>query len=181
MKNKRSVILGLFLSLLVVSCGDGITKYEKKEIAGMVSVDVPDYMSPQDLENPEASFEYGNIFKEHYLMMMIETKAEIASYNLGYEFTLEDYADLTVEGLSETIMNADIVKDNETPNNLNGMPFYSYNVNGLLAEVNMRIYYYISVFESDKSFYVVYSWCPAKDKNTYKPDMIEIANSMKEI
>ena len=113
MYKKVSVIAAVvFMSLLTVSCNTK-TKFESKEVAGMVTMDIPSYLSPQDLENPDASLEYGNLFKEHYLMLILETKEEIESYDLGYEFTLEDYAELTIESFADAVGGPEVNQVNE--------------------------------------------------------------------
>ena len=61
------------------------------------------------------------------------------------------------------------------------MPSYSYEMRGVMEEIDTDIYYYITVLESDLSFYVIYSWCFADDEAKFSPDIVKIANSIKEL
>jgi hypothetical protein len=179
-KKVSVVLLGIFISFLVMSCNSKY-KFVTEEIDGTVTMAIPNYLTPQDLDNADASLQYGNLYKEHYLMLIFETKEEIASYDLGYEFTLEDYAELTIESFSEAVDKPNVSQVNEKPNVINKMPSYAYELRGKLDEIDTDIYYYITILESDQSFYVIYSWCLSSVEDKYSADMIKIGSSIKEL
>ena len=65
-KKINMIIVAGIMMLLTISCNQEV-KFENKEINSMVSLDIPNYLTPQDIDNPDASLEYGNLFKEHYI------------------------------------------------------------------------------------------------------------------
>ena len=181
MKKSLNLLLVSILTVFTFTACNLKTEYKAKTIDSIVSIDIPTYMAYQDMENPEASLQYGNLLKEHYLMLMIETKAEIASYELGYDFTLESYADITLENFQAAVDNPELKKLSKMPRMINGMKSFPYEMRGEFEEINENIFYYITVLESDKAFYTIYSWCLEGGEKRFKNEMKIIAKSLKEI
>ena len=181
MKKSFYLLLLSVLTVFIFTACNQKTKYEVKIVESIASIEIPTYMSYQDTENPEASLEQGNIFKEHYLMLLIESREEISNLGYEFEFTIESYADLILENFDSSLENSELKKLSKMPKMINGMKSLQYEIHGGFPGIEQRIYYFITILESDTNFYSIFSWCLINDEQKFKSEMKHIAKSLKEI
>lgn len=161
-----------------------------------IDISIPDPMQPIEHLNPDAIAQYAYIAElygengdttilEHYLVVVMHEKSSISGYpdslnldamkyrndvfnNLANAPTMERLTLLTKEPVIEKINNQDCVRNEFT---------------ALIKTQNnpVELYYKLAIFEAEKGFYQVMTWCPKSQKNTFQKDMDLIIDSFKEI
>ena len=169
----------LFIALTFIACDDSNASFQTIDVDGKFSIDVPDYMVELDLENPDASFQYGNEMKEHYAMVITETHSELKEY--GLEFDIESYANLALDYLEMSISNPQVIPTSDHVQTINGMEALGYKIRGLFPENNLEIFYYAMFYKSDEAFYYVTTWTLADREERFIDNMEKIVQSIKEI
>lgn len=170
-----SVIL---VSLILLACG-GETKFENVEVAAKYSVDIPDYMNSIDLQNAEASLQYGNEIKGHFVMVIDETK--ISLIDAGLDFSVEDYADFAVDYLKQSLTDAKVKRMTDDVQMINDLEAISYKIWGVFTEVDEDIFYYMTIYKSENNYYSMSTWTLGSRENRYTDNMEKMINSFKEL
>lgn len=182
MKNlKFGIIAFLFLGLAACS---GEIKYKTDSSSGFYTIDVPERMETAFDLNSQAATQYeyvkdeGGVVKEHYLIILLETKEEIASYDLGFEFDAMSYGEIAVQSLEGGLDNYNILTKAPKVEQINGMDCVKYEMEGSLGAVN--VFYKLGVFEGEKAFYQVLTWTIKDQKEEFLPIMDKMIGSFKE-
>ncbi len=148
------------------------------------TVKVPKRMEAMRDLNAEASVQYGyvkeegNQVKEHYLIVLMETKEEIASYGLDMEFDAMSYRDISVEALEGGLDTYEVLTKEPEIEKVNGMQCVKNEMRGELGDIN--VFYKLGVFEGENAFYQVLTWCIEEQKGEFGKDMDKIIESFKE-
>ena len=116
--------------------------------------------------------------KEHYLIVLMETKEEIAAYDLGFEFDAASYSELAVQSLEGGLDGYEVLTKNPKVESVNGMDCVKSEMRGNLGSVN--VFYKLGVFEGKNAFYQVLTWTIEEQKDQFGPHMDKIINSFKE-
>lgn len=168
----------VIISFIFLSCNTE-TKYENIEVTEKYSLDIPDYMKSIDLQNEEASLQYGNEIKGHFVMIIDETKE--ALINAGLDFSVEDYADFAVDYLKQSLTDAKVKRMTDEVQNINGLEAISYKIWGVFTEVDEDIFYYMTIYKSDNNYYSMSTWTLGSRENRYTNNMETMINSFKEL
>ena len=148
-------------------------------------IDIPGHMEEMYDLNAEAALQYGYVeqvgyeVQEHYLIVLMETKEEIASYELDMEFDAMSYRDISVESLRDGLDSYTVLTDNPEVETINGMDCVKNEMRGALGEVN--VYYQLGVFEGENAFYQVLTWTVEEQKSSFKSDMEASIDSFTEL
>jgi len=180
MKNKTIIILSALALIFTVSCNTETT-YNSKQVDDMFSLDIPTYMSDINLENPEASLTVGDSIQERYVMVIYETKKEIESYGADIELDVNNYSNIVIDMFGQAFTNPETKKVTQEPTQINAITSLSFEISGGFDEVGEDVYSYITILESDKSFYTIYAWSLKSDERNFAPEAHHIAESFKEI
>ncbi|MFT5820868.1 MAG: hypothetical protein ACI8ZM_002116 [Crocinitomix sp.] len=167
----------LLLFILLSACG-GDKNFEEKNIDGQFTIELPTYMVEIDLGIPQASVQYGNEMKEHYITVIKESAPELEAYGV---VDVATYADVYVSGIEMSIESAVVNQIGDGIEEHNGMQTVTFEVNGVLPEENLEIYYYVKFYKSETTYYYVLDWTMANFKDDYLSDMKRITNSIKEL
>lgn len=183
---KKSLVLILFLFISITSCKkiidsaasigkDDIKKEDLKSISVNkdYTISVPDYMTELKSLNEDASFQYANIYKDVYTIVIDEDKQEfikafedIGIYNDSLSI-VSNYSDYQVKSLQEAI-NAKEVKELEFK--IKNLPSLQYELNGKIEGIDAS--YLIGFVEGKDKMYMIMSWTVdnryKKYKNTFK-------------
>ena len=174
-------VLVFSLALLFVSCAseEGV---QTVTVDNLYSLTIPAFLSEGSDLHEDASLQYQHIFKEFYVIVIDESKAELqelmefnelADY---YDIDLDGYTDLIGDGLYESLINAtqtDFVEDN-----VNGMPARFSTIDGTIDGVD--IYYEYGIYEGAETWYQVIVWTLSDRQDKYKDEMKAILKSLKE-
>jgi hypothetical protein len=146
--------------------------------------EVPDYMQPMDDLNDAAQYQYGSVTPiggktmELYLLVIVETKEEIAGYNLGYELDALSYWNLAVKSLATGLDKIKILTKEPYIENRHDMTLTRGNLAGNLGKVKVK--YHLGVYEGDHAFYQVLTWTLSDQYEYYKADMEAMIESFRE-
>ena len=171
-----------FIVAGMVSCG-GELAWKTDSSTSWYTVDVPDHMEVMYDLNEDASTQYGYVkdvggeVKEHYLIIITETHAEIAEYELDFDFNAESYSDIAVSSLETGLDDYTVIKTSKVKS-VNGMDCVKSEMRGSFGIVD--VFYEMGVFEGEVGFYQVLTWCIEDQKNEFKGDMDRIIDSFKE-
>ena len=176
MKPKTYFSIVLFLALFV-SCNQN-SDFEQKNIDGDFTIELPTYMHELDLGIPEASLQYGNELEEHYVTVIRESPSALTDYGI---FNLAGYADMYMAGVEMSIDDATLNQISDGVEQHNGMEAITFDVDGVLPENGLGIYYYIKFYKSETAYYYVLDWTLSDYKEQHLSDMKKITNSIKEL
>lgn len=147
-------------------------------------VDIPSKMTISTELNDEASVQYEYVqevagtVKELYMIVIMETKEEIETYELDMEFDALSYGDLSVANLEGGLDTYEVLTKNPEIESINGLDCAKYEMSGSLGAVG--VYYKLGVFEGENAFYQVLTWTLEDQKSEFKGDMEKMINSFKE-
>ncbi|MBK7129747.1 MAG: hypothetical protein IPM74_05430 [Crocinitomicaceae bacterium] len=181
---KKMFFAGLALVALGLTSCSGEIKYKTDKNSGFYEIDIPEHMEITSELNDEASTQYewvsaeGSVTKEHYVIVLMETKEEIASYGLEGMFDALSYSELSVESIGSGLIEYNILTKAPKIEKINGMDCVRYQMDGSNGVVG--VYYELGVFEGEKAFYQVLTWTIKDQKDEFKPQMDHIINSFKE-
>ena len=122
---KKTLFIVLFLSLSLTSCRKiissvgslGIEKLSSEDYKAVATnddyrLDIPKYLKEMKALHDEASFEYANIYKEVYVVVLDESKQNFISLFQELEMydesqtLLENYADFQMKSIKESLVNS---------------------------------------------------------------------------
>ncbi len=171
-------IAGVLLTILFLSsCNIGETKMVTKNAGDLFTVDVPEYMEELDLGNPYANIQYGNMVDEHYLVILREAKSDFLFS--GFHIDVDYYAELQLEAFIESVDDP-VITELETKT-INGLATKNFEIDGILPENNLPIYYNFTFYESETAVYSLTTWTLAERERVHKENMYKIVNSLKEL
>ena len=191
---KRKLILGLAFLITITSCkkiidsagnfgGEDVVKTEDLNIisvADKYTMAVPEYMTELKSLNDDASFQYANIYKETYTIVINENKQdfidafkEIEIYNDSLS-PLDNYSDYQIKSTKESMDNGEYKKLNTKIRNLDSN---QYEVYGKTEGIDVN--YLVSFVESDEDVYMIMSWTLKNRYKKYKNTFKLIQNSFK--
>tara|TARA_R110002126_G_scaffold291189_5_gene450867 strand:+ start:13600 stop:14184 length:585 start_codon:yes stop_codon:yes gene_type:complete len=191
---KRKLILGLAFFITITSCkkiidsagnfgGEDAVKIEDLKIisvADKYTMAVPEYMTELKSLNDDASFQYANIYKETYTIVINENKQdfidafkEIEIYNDSLS-PLDNYSDYQIKSTKESMDNGEYKKLNTKIRNLDSN---QYEVSGKTEGIDVN--YFVSFIESDEDVYMIMSWTLKNRYKKYKNTFKLIQNSFK--
>ena len=157
-------------------------------------MDIPEPMFEMDQLNKEAIAQYGYIEEiesdsseetlvlEHYLIVMMESREDMASYETEITWNADSYYHNVTQSLRESKDKFDEVEDEPETVQLNGLPCVR---NEAIAGMDVRddwieLYYELAVVEGENAFYQIITWCPLEQRSIFETDMELIINSFKE-
>ena len=156
---------------------------------------IPEPMMEMTELNPNAAAQYGYIEEvtddsghthvmEHYLLVIEETKADIASYPVDLDWDAMSYRDNVIESLrsGENVSKFVVLTAEPKVEKLNGLDCV---LNDMEATLESRVgpvklFYKLAVFEGEKAFYQILTWCVNDQRNVFEYDMDQIIASFKE-
>lgn len=153
------------------------------------SVELPMHMYPWDSLNADASLQYGyagkveEVTREHYVIVMIEDKDSIAKkeeqLNLHLDLDLKLHNELCLENMGVDFDKFEFLTSDPEPQTTNGL---TYMVNEMRGEKgSVHIYYRLAVYEGERAFYQLLTWCLESQQEVCEEDMSHMIESFKEL
>ena len=181
MKNiKITFIVGL--SVLLLSFSSSVYEGGLIKKKGY-SIEVPGFLYEMDDLNSDADLQMGyvkqrnDVVEELYAIVLLETKKEIKSYDLGYEFNARTYWDVGVASIGETLDEYSIDTPDPKIEIHNKLPRVTSVMHGKFGEVSVT--YQMAVYEGKKAFYQVLTWTLTEQLDMFQSDMNSIIDSFK--
>lgn len=172
-KNPLFFLIGLLFA--VVSC-----KYSEEfrvvEKPGEFSIEVPDYIKALDDIGERSTFQYGNKFRNFYIIIESKDKAVFTN--------TEEYAQNSLQQLmsSPNLSEPDTL-DLKPIENLNGLTGRHLTMTANIGNetVTQEVVYHLLHLESKDQFYHIALWTWADWQEKYKTVIPQILNSFREI
>lgn len=165
------------------------TSWIVREVHSYFNLSLPPEMMKMEL-NDEASLEFGMVEEgerettEFYALVLMETREELDSMKLDFEFDAVSYRDLSIEALGTSLANYKIIRKDEEPVMINGIPAVINETRGEMLTESGRVipvYYMLTVYQGKKAFYQLLTWCKEVDKKDFRAKMERIAFSFQEL
>lgn len=192
---KKLSIFILLVSLFMFSCKKIIESTEsfgkekikieelkKINVNKEYSVAVPDYMTEMKSLNDDASFQYANLFKETYIVVLDEDKNEFINvfkemdiYNDAIT-PLKNYSSFQLKSFKESI---EAININSLESGIKKLPSEMHEFNGYVDGNNIA--YLVSFIEAENKMYMIMSWTMKSRYNKYKETFKMIHNTFKVI
>ncbi|WP_298777628.1 hypothetical protein [uncultured Polaribacter sp.] len=189
----KKVFLYIFILFTSISCKkiiDTTASFGKDEVKvedfltikvnEEYSLGTPDYMKEMKTLHDEASFEYANIYKETYAIVIDESKQEFVDtfkeldiYNDEMS-VLENYSDYQIKSLIESIENA-THKNIEI--NIKNISSKHYELHGKIDGLNIG--YLIGFIEGNEKMFMIMTWTLDSRFNKYENTFKMIQKSFK--
>ena len=145
---------------------------------------MPKFLTEAKDLNEDASLQYQNVWKEFYVIVIDESKAEFNSVleenNLTdqYQKNFNGYSKLILESFDEkTIKN--IQKSKVIDTLINNMPAKHLTIKGTVDGFN--VFYSLAYLEGKDKYYQILTWTDINKESEYKEQMKQIIYSIKEV
>ncbi|MBK6524393.1 MAG: hypothetical protein IPG07_01915 [Crocinitomicaceae bacterium] len=151
----------------------------------LFQIDLPINMSEKKDLNTDASLEYaymekvGGVVKEHYVIVMADTKREIESYELSVEFDAMSFSQSALESVVEGYDTYEILTTEPRIETINEMDCVVYEIEAALGDV--KTYHMLAVFEGELAFYQILTWTLSDQQSEFKDKMKQMIDSFSEI
>lgn len=143
---------GVFLFAVALTGCKYQEGYEKFDVPGKFSIEVPHYMSKSDKLHPDAVFQYENQFRTTYILVLEEKAAD-------YDNQLQAYNDFAVTDLTKRL--ADVKQHQvDSVSTINGHAAMVTELEGGLT--GERVYYKIGVIDAGQNYYRILGWTVLK-------------------
>ena len=148
---------------------------------GLCTVMVPDNWTelPAGDRNADASIQHANLFGERYVMVISDTKADIATVletdDPSGKEVLKQFSDLALDAMTDSF-SMQRVSNSEV--NINGMPGIQHKVRAKMD--GLGIVFWIFYLEGDNHFYQVQLWTLDNMESQNEDILLEVANSFRE-
>ncbi|MFN8287770.1 MAG: hypothetical protein U0V74_13520 [Chitinophagales bacterium] len=194
----RKILPLLFAIALLASCNDSSKEKLKETIASIdsgdklktvdinrYSIGIPEYMEKMTDLNDEASLQYGDKYKEFYVIVIDETHGSVDSAfsEGGYTDSLGDpqlfnaLYKLMKESYTSGVKDARNIQERDIT--VNNMAAKELTFNGTLDTYD--VYYNVTFVKGPTQFFQVFTWTMGKYKEKYEPTMHSMINSLHEI
>lgn len=134
-----------------------------------LSLGIPSHWKKIDDLNEAASLSMGNLFREEYLIVIAETKAD-------FDGSLTDYSDLTVTAMIDSIDNSTFTEPVSL--SINGLPAIQREFSGSVDRT--KIAYSHTSIEGSENYYQIIGWTIPSRKTTAFKVIGDVVNSAKE-
>jgi len=184
MEMKTLKIASLAFLVVGLTACSGELKWKTDKNTGFYEIDVPERMTMTDQLHAEASTQYeyveqvGDVVKENYLIVLMETKESISQLDLGFEFDALTYSELSIQALEGGLATSEILTKQPKVESVNGMDCVEVDMEGNAGGID--VFYKIGVFEGEKAFYQVVTWTLLDQKEEFMPIMEKMIASFKE-
>lgn len=146
-----------------------IEDLKKINVNDEYALSVPEYMTEMKSLHEDASFQYANIFKETYIVIIDESKEEFINTFKGLEIyndslsPLGNYADFQLKSFKESVGAKQLKK---LESSIKKIPSEIHQFNGLVEGIDIA--YLVSFVEAEKKMFMMMSWTMKSRYSKYK-------------
>lgn len=156
---------------------------------------IPDQMQEMSELNPDAILQYcyvdevdlGNGLyevKEHYLLVMMQEKAEIEGYPETLKLDVMTYNADAINAFRSGESIEKFVVTNE-PVEIEERAGLNVIKNEITATISgggnpVKLYYQVGIIEGEKAFYQIFTWCIFDQRDEFEAEMTKIIDSFQE-
>ena len=177
---KITILLLTILSLNSCQSGD---EQQTVTIENKYSVAIPSFLTKASGLNDDASLQYQHAWKEFYVIVIDESKAEMhkafVDNNLTETYTndIKGYSELLMNGFENAISVSH--KSEIIDTTINNMPARLLTVSGRIEGIDA--YYSLAFIQGKERYYQIMAWTLSNKEYEYKDKMNRIMYSLKEL
>lgn len=160
-------------------------EFQEVGVEDLFMIEIPNYMQPNPDLNADAKIAYSyfedhiTIVKEFYLLVLVDTKEEIESYDLDIEFDAMSFSKSSLNAVVSGYDSYKIIEEEVGKEDINGSEAVIYEIEASLGDVNT--YHQLAVIEGERAFYQILTWTLLEQKEEFKQPMKKIIYSFEEI
>lgn len=153
--------------------------FKKVSVGDLFTISLPDYLKEMDNLNDEAVLQYGNIYKESYIVVIDEPKQEFADTFKGFNeydddlSLIDNYLNAQTNFLRESIQNFQTIPYNV--DTINGLPARQMMVTGKVDGLNIS--YLVGFVEGKERIFMIMTWTLKERANKYEDIFNKIIGS----
>ena len=166
------------LLMILISC-DNEDQFKTRKVDDRIEFQMPRYMSRITLGNTDAIIEVGNEQKEHYALIIAELVEDVLA--MDSSFNIEKYGHYSVTNLKASMTSTKVQRIESDIDTINGLEAISYKLWGIYPDINVPIFYYLTIFKSKLYFYSFNTWTLQDREERYIANMEKMIQSFKEI
>lgn len=157
------------------------SNYISVGIDSLFQIDLPHYMKPVSKLHPDASFEYANIYKETYFVVIQENKYDfVDTFKQFGEYDskvsiIENYKNVQKGMFSENVTNIKIQEYGL--NEINNKPARQLKILGEID--NIKAAYIVAFIEGDTDIFMLMNWTVGNRINKFENSFEYINGSFK--
>lgn len=177
----KKILLCFVAAILLTACKVSDSNKDF-EVNGLYSISVPSFMNKTTDLNDEASFQYQNIWKELYAMVIEESKegfGEALQYNEDWmekENSLSTYTQIVYDNIAAV---AEVYEKEWKETVIHGLPAKILQLNANIG--GLDIFYMIGIVDGKENYYQVYTWTLSKKEAEHQEKMQAIIDSFQEL
>jgi hypothetical protein len=170
----RKLLFSVAILSLISSCKQE-SAFKEVKVNERYAISVPDYLQPCAELHEDASFQFQNVDKDVYAIVIDERKKTMVNYDLDYDIDL--YFKTASQPILQTLKNGKMSPVNSKE--ISGNKAMISEINGKFDEIDT--YYKLGVIETPYAFYQILTWTRADKKVEYESDMNDMIESFKEL
>ena len=176
MKNIKTTLI---LTLLLTSSSIfSQTKLKEYQAGKVFSVSIPDYLTKAVGYSEIATFQYENLDKGISGNIILDTKEEIKLKEAEYGASINDFYSAYTKEFNLDVEARSFSKAQYKT--IGEIKFAESDFSYYDEEAKEEMYCLYGIVETQTSYFIVNSWCLAKDKAKYKSDFQKILYSIKD-
>lgn len=162
---------------------DDKVSYQSVDVAGLYSMELPDYLTSTTALNDQASLQYNHLAKEEYIIVINESKEEFVDLLKMLDMYDEDLSvvenfaaqqsGLLTAGLS-------VIEKSEMQTIKGKLPMCGMEVDATMTGIADPISYYYGFVEGEDNLYTVMTWTLLDNKKKYHKEAIRMIKSLEE-
>ncbi|MFT5778789.1 MAG: hypothetical protein ACI837_001745 [Crocinitomicaceae bacterium] len=184
-KGLARLISFCFVGLTLGAFGQGETFYDLKEVQGLYSVEIPDFMESSAELNDQASLQYSNLYEEKYIIVIDENKQEFI--DVFTELELYDSEKSVIDNYAE--QQYEIISDEAEIDHqsmlvslvVNDLPMRRKNFDAKVDGILEDISYFFAFVEGEESLYTIMAWTLGSKKSEFIDEVDVIMTSFQEL
>jgi hypothetical protein len=188
----KTYSLSILMLISLSSCSlDKLTGDDKNvELVPVVinneySVDIPSFMTKTTKLNDDASLQFQNIFKEAYIIVIDESKAEFVDALVEaeqYDSTISVVANYADTQFQLTSSSLDIVSRTDISTlRINGLNAARVEMDARVEGISQPVSYFLTFIESREKLYMIMAWTLTDKKETHRKTFERMAKTFKSI
>ena len=175
MKRRIAIFTTAFLFIITTALAQ--TKLKEYKAGHVFYVSLPDYMSKTSGLNSSSTIQYKSTVKDVYGFIIEDNKEELALAEIKYTSISEFYEDFIKDFLKDEEKRKVSSPKNQKKGAIN---FIECDITYYDKDAEMDIYYLVGIVETRTSFYKVFSWSAAENKDKFKADFQKILYSLRD-
>ncbi|MCA4792901.1 hypothetical protein HX057_11090 [Myroides odoratimimus] len=165
MKTKIALLAATFFTL--ISCNQKVAPTQDVKVLDLYTIEVPGTFAPMQELYPDADIQYGNTFKQMYLVTTHQDKNKTANFE---EYVKQSLASYNKRENYEIIVQEDV--------RINGIPGKKYEI--MMSQDKDMMYMVQVILDGKKANYQYITWTTGQNKEAQKDNFLNTLASFKE-